>query len=195
MPSIDRWVIRKLLRSCAALLSDNPMWRMPLYSVNVSSATLRDRGFWRHVQGQLEHWGLKARQLCFEVNHGDLAARAADIALLMEELRPLGCRFAVDAFGSAKVSFAPFKALRFEFLKIDGTIVSRVASDKSELAKARALVLACRKLGMQTIAQFVQDDETRAKMQGIGVDYLQGYGIEKPVPLALAKPVLKSVSL
>ncbi|MGZ8202102.1 MAG: EAL domain-containing protein [Burkholderiales bacterium] len=195
MPAIDRWVVRKLLRSCAAMRTEKPLWRMPLYSINVSSATLRDRGFTRHVQGQLEHWGMQGRHLCFEVSHADLADRAPDIALFMQELRAFGCRFAVDSFGSEKITFAAFKDLRFDFLKIDGSIISRIANDKAELAKTRAIVLACRKMGIQTIAQFVENEATRSTVLEIGVDYAQGFGIDKPAPLALSKPTLKSVAI
>lgn len=189
MPAIDRWVIRKLLKSCAAMKSSDPAWRMPLYCINVSGATLRDRSFANHVQGQLEHWSLPGARLCFEIHHGAFAEQESEIGMLMERLKPLGCRFTVDGFGSHKVSFAPFRQLRFDYLKIDGSIISEVLHSQSELTKARAIVLACRKIGVKTVAQFVEDDATRAKLKEIGVEYVQGFGIEKPGPLAVMAPM------
>lgn len=131
MPAIDRWVIRKLLKSCASMNSEDRAWRMPLYCVNLSSATLRDRGFPNHVRAQLQHWGIAGRNLCFEINHQDVRDRERDIGLLMEELKPFGCLFTVDSFGICKVSFAPFTRLRFDFIKIDGSIISEILRDKS----------------------------------------------------------------
>ena len=189
MPAIDRWVVRKLLRSCASIKGADRAWRMPLYCVNISGATLRDRAFANHVRGQLEHWEISGNRLCFEIDHGALVELQPEIGALMGQLKPLGCRFSVDGFGSHKVSFAPFSDLRFDYLKIDGGIVKQILCKPSELAKARAIVLACRKIGVQTVAQFVEDDATRAKLVEIGVDYVQGFGVDRPGPLAVLAPM------
>ena len=193
MPAIDRWVIRRLLKCCAAMKQAERGWRMPLYCVNVSGATLRDRGFANHVRAQLQHWDIPGSRLCFEIHHGVFAEQQADIASLMAQLKPLGCRFTVDGFGSHKVSFAPFRELHFDYLKIDGSIVSQVLRSASELTKVKALVVACDKIGVQTIAQFVEDDATRTALQEAGVDYVQGFGIEKPGPLAVVATMAPAV--
>ena len=187
-PAIDRWVIRKLLKSCASMKEADAGWRMPLYCLNVSNSTLRDRGFANHIRGQLEHWRLSGNRLCFEISAAALAEQETDVSILMDQLKPLGCRFTVDGFGSQKVSFSPFRRLRFDFLKIDGVVVSDILRDPSGLAKARAIVLACQKLGISTIAQFVEDETARAKLKEIGVDYVQGFGIDRPGPLAVIAP-------
>ena len=182
MPAIDRWVIRKLLKSCALMKSADSAWRVPLCCLNVSGATLADRSFAAHVRAQLEHWEIAGSRLCFEIAHGALADRETDISALMQELKPLGCRFTVDCFGSDKVSFAPFTRLPFDFIKIDRSIVCEILRNKSELARARAIVLACRKIGVRTIAHFVEDEATRVKLKDIGVDYVQGFGIAQVSP-------------
>jgi len=79
--------------------------------------------------------------------------------------------------------------LCFDFLKIDCSIVSEILKKPSELAKARAIVLACDKLEVRTIAQFVEDEATRVRLREIGVDYVQGFGIDKPGPLAVMAPM------
>jgi len=193
MPAIDRWVIRKLLKSCASMKSADHAWRMPLYCLNVSAATLRDRGFVNHVRAQLQHWDISGNRLCFEINHGALADSQAEVGSLMDQLRPHGCQFTVDGFGSHKVSFAPFKTLRFDFLKIDRSIIDQVLHSESELVRARAIVHACGKIGVKTIAQFVQHEAIRVKIAEIGVDYVQGFGVDKPGPLAVIKPVIAGV--
>ncbi len=185
MPGIDRWVIRRLLKSCASRKSADPAWRVPLYCVNLSADTLRDRTFPNHVRTQLRHWDMAGSRLCFEISHGALTECEVDLMVLMEDLKPLGCRFTVDCFGSHKISFAPFERLRFDFIKIDGSIIGEILHEDSAFARARAIVLACSKIGIRTIAQFVEDDATRGKLKTIGVDFVQGYGIDKPGPLGV----------
>jgi EAL domain-containing protein (putative c-di-GMP-specific phosphodiesterase class I)/PAS domain-containing protein len=185
MPAIDRWVIRKLLKSAAAMKEADRSWHMPVYSVNLNDATVCDRTFANHVAAQLRHWKLPGAKLCFEVRHRALAEHESDIKALMEHLKPLGCLFTVDGFGSHKVSFAPFTRLQFDFVKIDSSIVGSILRDKSELAKARAIVLACNKIDVRTIAPGVEEQATREKVKEIGVDYVQGFGIESPGPLGV----------
>ena len=192
MPAIDRWVIRKLLNACAAMKREDQAWRMPLYFVNLSSATLRDRTFPNHVRAQLQHFEIAGNRLCLEINHEGLANRESDISVLMEELRPLDCRFAVDGFGRHNLSFALFRHLRFDFLKIDGNIIGGILNDTSALAKAKAIVLACQGIGVRTIAPFVEQEATCAKLREIGVDYVQGFSVGKPGPLALTAPTAGS---
>jgi EAL domain-containing protein (putative c-di-GMP-specific phosphodiesterase class I)/PAS domain-containing protein len=183
MPAIDRWVVRRLMRSAAVARDADHMWRMPLYAVNLSEATLGDCGFAHHVRSQLEHWRIEGNRLCFEIDDRVLAERESDVALLMDALKPLGCRFAIDGFGRHKVSFAVFRRLRFDYVKIDGSIVGEILTDKTELGKVRAIVLACQRIGVRTIAQSVEQDAAREKLREIGIDYVQGFGIESPGPL------------
>ena len=184
MADIDRWVVRNLLGWCVASQVEDSDWRMPLCCVNLSSASLGDAGFAQYVESELERTSLPGSGLCFEVTELDLISRHHDVEMLMNALQPLGCRFSADGFGGVKVSFAPFRDLKFDFLKIDGTIIQNMLKDRSDLAKTKAIVLACRKIGVRTIAQLVETDETIAKLREIGVQYVQGFGISRPAPLA-----------
>jgi EAL domain-containing protein (putative c-di-GMP-specific phosphodiesterase class I) len=82
------------------------------------------------------------------------------------------------------VLFAPFKDLKFDFLKIDGIIIQNILKERSALAKTKAIVLACQKIGVCTIAELVETEATIAQLREIGVDYMQGFGISRPAPLA-----------
>ncbi len=87
-------------------------------------------------------------------------------------------------FGGAKVSFAPLSGLTLDFLEIDGVIIQNLLKDPADLVRTRAIALALRKIGMRAIAEFVESDDTLAKLREIGVDYAQGFGIGKPGPIA-----------
>ncbi|MDB5808400.1 MAG: hypothetical protein JWN94_522 [Betaproteobacteria bacterium] len=184
MAEIDRWVVRNVLKWSATVQQTDPAWRMPLCCINISNASLRNARFGRYVQGELERCNIAGSSLCFEIAEGDLIRHHGEVQALIGLLRPLGCRFTVDGFGGVRVSFAPFSDLTFDFLKIDGSIIQNILHEPSELAKTKAIVLACRDIGVRTIAGLVESDETLAKLREIGVDYVQGFNISRPAPLA-----------
>jgi Amt family ammonium transporter len=183
MSEIDRWVVRNLVGWCLARQGRERAWQPPLYCVNLSAAALRDAGFAHYVQTQLQR-GLPGRALCFEIAEAEVIALPAEARRLVACLKPYGCRFTVDAFGSVKGSFAPLRDLALDFVKIDGVIVQNLRRDPTQLARVRAIAAACRKTGLRTIAEFVEDEETRVELRRAGVDYAQGFGIARPAPLA-----------
>ena len=184
MGEIDRWVVRNLLKWCAARQRDHRNWRMPLCCVNLSSAGLCDAGFPLYVQSELERYGVPGNRLCFEIAELDVINHSRDVQALMAMLKPRGCRFTADSFGSVRVSFAPFKHLSFDFLKIAGIIIQNILRERSDFAKTVAIVMACRKMGIRSIAEFVESADVLTKLRKIGVDYVQGFGIGKPASLA-----------
>ena len=184
MGEIDRWVVRSLIKWCAGKQRDDAAWRPPLYCVNLAAASLSDPEFARYVWGELERSEFPAANLCFEIAEPDVTVHSADVLKLMNTLRPLGCHFTLDAFGSTKVSFVPLKGLPLDFIKIDGVIVQNILTDPANLARIRAIATASHKLGMHTIAEFVESGDTLAKLREAGVDYAQGFGIGRPGPIA-----------
>lgn len=185
MTQIDRWVLRNLLKACSGALALDSGWRMPLYGLNLSSASVADARFATFVRSALEQRKISGHRLCIEISHHDIVSQPDAVGELIAALKPAGCRFAVDGFGSQKVSFAPFRTLHFDFFKIDGSIVSRITRERAYLARAHAITMACQRLGVRTIAQCVEDDETRTKLISIGVDYAQGFAIAAPEPLSM----------
>ena len=98
-------------------------------------------------------------------------------------LRSLGCRFALDDFGSGLSSFTYLKSLPVDYLKIDGAFVRGIADDPTDFAVVRTINEIGKVMNKQTIAEFVESQAIRAKLQEIGVDYAQGYGIGRPEPI------------
>ena len=104
----------------------------------------------------------------------------ADVARLMGMLKPLGVRFTADAFGSVHGSPETLRGLGFDFVKIDGVLVQRIARSPADEVKVCGLAEACRKLGARSIAEFVEDEATLSRLRAVGVDYVQGFGIGHP---------------
>jgi EAL domain-containing protein (putative c-di-GMP-specific phosphodiesterase class I) len=183
MDKIDQWVVRALLAWCAARVKRNPAVNLPMMCVNVSAAAVASPTFANTVLDRLQRYGLPGRVLCFEVNEREAIDQNAAVQSFIKSLKPAGCRFTVDAFGSAKVSFSHLRGLAVDFIKIDGIIIQGILSDPLAHATAKAINIVCHELGVRTIAEFVETKETLSKLREIGVDYVQGFGIARPQPI------------
>ncbi|MBI2296974.1 MAG: EAL domain-containing protein [Betaproteobacteria bacterium] len=184
MEELDRWVVRNLVTWCLEQRRSDSDWRAPLYCVNLSGAALRNPEFARFVLRELQRPGFDPRSLGFEIGEQDVINQRASAQDFMTALKPTGCRFTVDAFGGVKVSFSYLKGLAVDFLKIDGIIIQNLLRDPAELAKTKAINTVCQKIGVRTIAEFVETQETLDKLREIGVGYVQGFGIARPGPIA-----------
>jgi EAL domain-containing protein (putative c-di-GMP-specific phosphodiesterase class I) len=101
---------------------------------------------------------------------------------LISTLKQLGCRFALDDFGSGLSSFGYLKNLPVDYLKIDGMFVKDIVDDPIDHAMVKSINEIGQIMGMQTIAEFVENDEIKGMLRDIGVNYAQGFGISKPLP-------------
>jgi EAL domain-containing protein (putative c-di-GMP-specific phosphodiesterase class I) len=105
----------------------------------------------------------------------------------MREIKALGCRFALDDFGSGFSSFAYLKQLPVDIVKIDGAFIQHLASSAEDQLFVKALTDVARGLGKATVAEFVENAETLGLLEGFGVDYAQGYHIGRPGPRLYAQ--------
>jgi EAL domain-containing protein (putative c-di-GMP-specific phosphodiesterase class I)/PAS domain-containing protein len=183
MEQLDRWVVHNLIAWCAQRKRRDATWPVPLFCVNLSEAAICNPDFVRFINYELRQQDFTARALCFEIGEPEIIAHHADVQRFINVLKPLGCRFSVDAFGSVKASFTHLKGLAVDFLKIDGVIIQNILRDPATLLKTRAIQTVCAKVGLRTIAEFVEADEILAKLRELGVDYVQGFGIARPEPL------------
>ena len=102
---------------------------------------------------------------------------------LINTLKGLRCRFSLDDFGSGLSSFAYLKNLPVDNLKIDGMFVKNIVDNPIDHAMVKSIHEIGQVMGMKTIAEFVENDEIKEMLREIGVNYGQGYGIDKPQPL------------
>ncbi len=182
MPTIDRWVVRTtfgMLREAQASAERPPI----ACSINLSGQTLTDDHFMEFVITQLEESGLPPDSICFEVTETAAITNLTRAMKLIGELKHRGCRFSLDDFGSGLSSFGYLKNLPVDFLKIDGAFVKDILSDEIDLAMVEAIHRVGAVMQLQTIAEFVENDEIADKLREIGVNYVQGYGVARPEPL------------
>ncbi|MGB8698125.1 MAG: EAL domain-containing protein, partial [Thermosynechococcaceae cyanobacterium] len=189
MPQIDRWVIRTFF-ACLGEHSRNRQQCSPLqnthclYAINLSGASINDPQFINFLHEQFKQHQIPPELICFEVTETVAINNLSQAAKLILDLKQLGCHFALDDFGSGMSSFAYLKNLPVDFLKIDGGFVKEIANDPTSLALTDAIHRIGHVMGMQTIAEYVENSSILEMVREIGVDYAQGFGVAEPSPLS-----------
>lgn len=189
MAEIDGWVVGHLISQVAARSraeSRSPLPRR--YCNNLSSAAICSPEFVRFVKNEIIAKLGDGRTLCFEVDEAQVIEWPREVASLVGELAPLGCRFTIDAFGSVRGTFSQLRGLRFDHVKVDGVIIQNILRNPGELARLKAIHAVCAKLGMRTIAELVEDAATLECLRAVGIDYAQGFGVAPLEPLGTAHP-------
>ena len=181
MPEIDLWVLRHSLDWLVAQARDRNL--RPSLAINLSGQSLSRHDFLDRVVHELDQHTIAPEQICFEITETAAIADLTHAGQFIRILKGMGCRFALDDFGSGMSSFAYLKNLPVDFLKIDGSYVRDVLNDPMDRAMIEAVNKIGHTLGMQTVAEFVENLDILAVLKEIGVDFAQGYGIAKPVPL------------
>lgn len=183
MPTIDKWVISSLLESLRK--ANYPLeQRDSLISINISGQSIGDENFLPFVQDQLATSGISPRHLCFEITETAAITNFIAATQFIRTLKQLGCKFALDDFGSGLSSFGYLKSLDVDFIKIDGYFVKNMLQDPVSFSIVESINRIAHVIGIQTIAEFVENDSTIARIRNIGIDYSQGFAIGKPAPLS-----------
>lgn len=180
MPAIDRWVVHNTLRYLRTLPRDQNNW---LCVMNLSGQSLCDDHFLDFVLEELRSAGVGGEHICFEITETAAIANLRHAVHFMTELKAIGCRFALDDFGSGLSSFAYLKNLKVDYLKIDGGFVKDMVDDPIDCAMVEAITQIGHVMGIQTIAEFVESDAILSALGRLGVDYAQGYWVAAPRPL------------
>jgi diguanylate cyclase (GGDEF)-like protein/PAS domain S-box-containing protein len=177
-PSIDRWVISQAFRWLVSEADERQ--RLALCSINLSGQSLADEKFLPFVIQQLQKSGLDGPRICFEITETAAIASYSQANRFIHALKELGCKFALDDFGTGLSSFGYLKHFPVDFLKIDGSFVKEILHDPIDREMVRSINEIGHLTGKQTIAEFAENAEIITMLRGIGVDYAQGYGVDKP---------------
>ncbi len=192
MLSIDRWVIRAVCQHIQsvrdslpplAALAESRRRAPALYSVNLSGMSLADPGLQDYITAQFVQYAIAPEQICFEITETAVIANLPKAQVFMRQLKAMGCRFSLDDFGSGFSSFGYLRALPVDYLKIDGIFVRGIATNAINRAMVKAINEVGHVMGLQTVAEYVENAETLAIIRELGIDYAQGYAVGGLRPL------------
>lgn len=178
MQKIDRWVISTTLQHLSQIYNQGNL--DCIYAINLSGSTIADADFARFLLACIDEYGVPGQHLCFEITETAAIANLPNAVRLINSVRKQGCLFALDDFGCGLSSFTYLKNLPVQYLKIDGSFVRELHRDRINLSMVEAINNIGHVMGLQTIAEFVENSAILNKLQGIGVDYAQGNFISTP---------------
>lgn len=153
-------------------------------TVNLSAHAFNNPDLLNHLKQLLQETGLDPRQLIFEMTETAAVADMIAARRFMETINEIGCQFALDDFGTGFSSFYYLKELPFTFIKIDGSFIKKLGEREDDQILVKAIGEIARGFGKKTIAEHVEDEKTFALLAEYQIDYVQGYYIGKPVPIA-----------
>ncbi|MGD8938907.1 MAG: EAL domain-containing protein, partial [Gammaproteobacteria bacterium] len=154
-----------------------------MFSINLSAQSLDDDNFLGFVIDLLDKTKIPADKICFEITESTAISNIISATRFMSILRGMGCRFSLDDFGRGFSSYGYLKNLPVDYLKIDGTFVRDLANDDIDHAMVNSINQIGHTMGVQTIAEFVETEETLEQLIHMGVDHVQGYQLGKPQPM------------
>ncbi|SHH98101.1 putative bifunctional diguanylate cyclase/phosphodiesterase [Ferrimonas marina] len=190
MPQVDRAVIRKAFE----WLGRNPqLWDTQVIAINLSGTTLSSDGLVNYIDQMASTYRIPTYTVCFEVTETAAIGNENHALEILHSLRRRGYAFALDDFGSGFASYGYLRQLPVDYVKIDGCFVRNLATNAKDYAIVKSIHDVCRVMGIETVAEFVEDQETLQRLKAIGVTYAQGYGIGRPKDLETYQPVVDPI--
>ncbi len=186
MSAIDRWVIDASFSHLGQLDSATKN-DAHFTNINLSGQSLNDESLFDYVQNLFSKYQVSPKIICFEITETATIANFKTAIDFINKIKELGSLIALDDFGCGLSSFSYLTNMDIDFLKIDGSFIRNIEKNPVD----RAIVEAINKIGhiagFKTVAEYVETQKVVAVLKDIGIDYAQGYAINKPHPLSHLK--------
>jgi diguanylate cyclase (GGDEF)-like protein len=182
MPQIDRWVVSTTL----ARLSEYTKFLEDTgtqFAINLSGQSLGDDEILTFVEDEIDASGVPNESLCFEVTESAAVSSLNKAQAFIDALRKRGCRFSLDDFGAGLSSFAYLKNFNVDVLKIDGSFIRDITSNRISESMVAAITQVAKVMELETVAEYVESKQTKKLIVELGVDYAQGHAVGKPIEL------------
>lgn len=177
---VDLWVLDHTLRFLAAHREKLPGQR---FAINLAPSTVCRVQFPLEVSRLLTHYAIEPWQLIFEVTECSTFCNAEQALHILRQLQKMGVRIAIDDFGTGYASYARLKSVDADILKIDGSFIRNIVNNSLDYQIVASICHLARMKKMLVVAEYVETEEIRSAVHALGIDYVQGYLIGKPVAL------------
>ena len=144
-------------------------------SVNVSPASTIDPDWWDGLGGLLRSNSGVAERLIVEITETAVIQDIDDTRGFVSRVKDLGCRIAIDDFGAGNTSFRNLRKLGVDIVKVDGAFVQNIMNSSDDRAFVHTLIDLSSRLGLKTVAEWVQDEEAAKLLTGLNCNFLQGH--------------------
>jgi EAL domain-containing protein (putative c-di-GMP-specific phosphodiesterase class I) len=182
MDAIDRFVLRQAFRMIGAL-PQRALRRLNTCSINLSGISLLREGLLDFIVAEMEGAKVPPSKICFEITETAALANLGEVLWFMQELGAMGCRFAIDDFGSGQASYGYIESLPVDYVKIDGLFIRDLLDNALHRAIVESVQRIGATLGVETVAEQVETPQVAELLATMGVDYGQGWHFGRPGPM------------
>ncbi len=189
--ALTSYVLDAALGQCHAWQADG---RALGVAVNITGRELVDLGFPDEVRKLLSKWSVEPAQLELEITESTIMTDPPRARAVLARLSKLGVRLAVDDFGSGHSSLGHLRKLPINVLKIDKSFIQKMTRDTGDAAIVRSAIDLGHNLGLEVVAEGVESEEARRRLEALGCDTVQGNHLGRPQPassiagIAFAQP-------
>ncbi|MGR4990513.1 EAL domain-containing protein [Vibrio rotiferianus] len=194
---LDRWVIDRTFLLLNAQVED---WNLIDYcSINLTAKTLGVPNLAEQIISKALQLMIPLEKICFEITESSALNNEQQAIETLTTLREAGCKIAIDDFGTGYASFEYLRRLPLDVLKIDGAFVKNLPYNETDRLIVSSICTVAREMKLQTVAEFVESEAHIQILSDLGINYAQGYGVAKPMPLiaclkSMAKKGIKTVA-
>ncbi|MEW8190454.1 MAG: EAL domain-containing protein [Candidatus Thiodiazotropha endolucinida] len=185
MDKIDYWVVNAAVKKLALLQQTG---YTGMFTINLSGQTITNKQLIEDIETLVVNSEIDSGKVIFEITETSAVSNLVSANELITRLSALGCRFALDDFGSGFSSFSHLKNLPVDFIKIDGLFVRGVATDPSDRAIVHSINDIAHSLGKKTIAEYVEDAAILRFLYESGINYVQGHFLSPPMDISNIAP-------
>lgn len=180
MTELDRWVINQSFIQLSDVFANQDEIQI---NINLSGLSLNEEGLEPFICKLFQRFPIAPENVCFEITETAAIRSMAKTKTLIGKLKKIGCQFALDDFGSGLSSFSYLKQLPVDYMKIDGSFIRDMRRDQRSRSMVEAIHQVAKSLDLKTVAECVETKETYDILQDVGVDFVQGHFIGRPMPL------------
>jgi diguanylate cyclase (GGDEF)-like protein len=180
--TLDRWVINHLFQWIES--HQGRLEAVGGFSINLSGQSIDDEDMIALISEKVRQSSLAPDRIAFEITETAMIRDMAKAQHFIQKIQELGCGFYLDDFGSGLASYSYLKDLPVDFIKIDGAFVRNIVSDENDHAFVKSITEIAHFMKKKVVAEFVENESILIRLQELEVDYVQGYGIGRPFPLA-----------
>lgn len=183
MTAIDRWVIEYYLDFYEKNYQGIPVENIPVFNMNLSGSSLNDDHFVKFIKEILITYRIPPNVICFEITESIAINNYNKAIQFINEIKSMGCLFALDDFGIGLSSFNYLKQLPIDYIKIDGALIQNLLDNPLDCTIVESINQIGHMLGIRTIAEVVENEAVFEVIKKIGIDYCQGFWFGKPQPI------------
>lgn len=183
LPALDITVIEQTFRFMQTRKNSEPDC---YFSINLTPESLHQTDFLDNISALFKKYNIAPYRIIFEIIESEILDNE-NVSDILRSLRNAGSKIAIDDFGTGSSSYERLRNLNADILKIDGSFIKNIISDPFSYCAVKSFCEVAKLKNMEIVAEFVENEEIAHMLTGMGVDWLQGYHIGKPVPVELAK--------